>query len=114
MGLADVVIDSSKKTAKRVLAAVGMREATLDRYRRFRRVRAARAFLEGGFVFPEDRAAIVNDYADVCLHTQLSISGICNLEALARHMIARGFEGAFVECGTWRGGALGYWARSFV
>jgi O-methyltransferase len=105
---------NTKAATKRLLNALGVGDATSKRYRRSLRVRRARAFLEAGFLYPDEREAILRDFSDVCLHTQLSIAGICNLEALARHVVSLGLSGAFVECGTWRGGALGFWARSFL
>jgi O-methyltransferase len=113
MSLSTSAYDATKTTAKRVLVALGLGATVLERYRRSQRIRSARAFLESGFLFPDARDAILSDFSDVCLHTQLSIAGICNLESVARLVTAQRIDGAFVECGTWRGGALGYWARSF-
>jgi O-methyltransferase len=104
----------TKMLARRFLEKLPHGDTIVEAYRRDNRVRRARAFLEGGFVYPENQAEILGDFRAVCLNTQLSSAGICNLEATARQTIASGVEGAFVECGTWRGGSLGFWARSFV
>src|SRR5580704_17312646 len=104
---------STKNAAKRMLSALGLSKQLIDPYRRAVRVRRARAFLESGFVFADAHQAILRDFAAVCLHTQLSIAGVANLEAVARYVVGERLRGQFVECGTWRGGALGYWARSF-
>lgn len=78
-------------------------------------VRAARGYLASGWLCSKhEQEAILSDYEAVCLNTQLGIASICNLENAARHVINKRLRGAFVECGTWRGGALAYWARSFM
>lgn len=62
----------------------------------------------------EARKEILRDYEAVCLHTLLGIAGICNLELAARHVIDNKLRGSYVECGTWQGGSVAYWARSFL
>ncbi len=75
----------------------------------------AKNYIKFGYQYPDEEIdQIVSDYAKVCLDTQLCIAGILNLEHIARYVIDRKLKGAFVECGTWRGGALAYWARSFL
>jgi O-methyltransferase len=87
----------------------------VDAYRRDWRVRKAARFIESGWLYANaDREGILRDYRAICVDTQLTISGICNLECIARHVISNGMKGAFVECGTWRGGAIGFWARSYL
>jgi hypothetical protein len=113
--LRDMLSNLKPRTrALRAIRAVPGGEALIQSYERRRRTRRARTFLECDRLFPEAREVILADYGAVCLHTQLGMAGICNLEALARDVIARGIVGSFVECGTWRGGALAYWARSFL
>jgi O-methyltransferase len=90
------------------------RRARRERALHRRRLREARAFIEGGRLFPEAQGAVLADFEKVSRSTQVSVAGICNLEAIARHMISRGVAGSFVECGTWRGGALAYWAHSYL
>lgn len=108
------LITQTKTLARGVIENLPHGEALVDTYRRENRVRQARQFLEAGRLYPEEREAILRDFKAICLNTQLSIAGIINLETVARATIASGLEGAFVECGTWRGGSLGYWARSFM
>ena len=80
-----------------------------------RLVKEAESYIKiGRLYYGADLEGILRDYRQVCLDTQLSIAGICNLEFIARHVIENRLDGAFVECGTWRGGAMGYWARSFI
>jgi hypothetical protein len=100
--------------ALRAIRAFPGGDSLIETYQRRRRMRSARTFLGCDRLFPDAREAILADFDAVCLHTQLGMAGICNLEALARDVIARGVAGSFVECGTWRGGALAYWARSFL
>lgn len=106
--------EDAKRATKSLISTTCLGSELLDRYHRSKRVRRARAFLEAGGVFPADHEAILRDFAVVAQNTQLSIAGIANIEAIARHVVSSGRSGAFVECGTWRGGALGYWARSFL
>lgn len=103
-----------RSAAKRLLERTALGEDAVLAYQRSRRVSTARAYLQAGHHFAEDRARILADFEQVCLNTQLTVAGILNLEALSREVIERGMRGAFVECGTWRGGALGFWARSFL
>jgi hypothetical protein len=82
--------------------------------RRLKRLRRARTILTYANLFPKrEAAALLADYAAVCADTQLSLSGLLNLEMIALEVVQRQLPGAFVECGTWRGGALAYWARAF-
>ena len=76
---------------------------------RLRRFLVSARFCDSG-----QAAAIARDWRAVSEHTQLSQAGILNLETLARYVVANRLHGAFVECGTWRGGALSFWARSFL
>lgn len=83
------------------------------RYDREKRARQYRDMLTNGRMFPVDACeAIVADYRAVCLDTMLCIAGIMNFEIAVRTVAERGIPGAFVECGTWRGGALAYIARA--
>ena len=87
----------------------------LQANRKRRVINEARAYLPSGWACSErDQAAILRDYEAVCLHTQLGMASICNLEIAARHVIEKKLRGSFVECGTWRGGGIAYWARSFI
>jgi O-methyltransferase len=78
-------------------------------------VQRAKAYLEIAWMRShEERKAMLRDYEAVCLHTLLSIAGICNLELAARHVAENKLRGSYVECGVWRGGSVAYWARSFL
>lgn len=87
-------------------------------YRRLKSRQAARRFqdflIQARFCNAEQAAAIAADWRAISDHTQLSQAGILNLEIVARYVIANRLPGAFVECGTWRGGALSFWARAFL
>ncbi len=86
-----------------------------DANRKRRVVKEAREHLAIGWACSNrDGEMILRDYEAVCLNTQVGVASICNLEFAARHVIEKKLRGAFVECGTWRGGSLGYWARSFI
>jgi O-methyltransferase len=78
-------------------------------------VQRAEAYLQIAWARSNDeRNTILHDYEAVCLHTLLSIAGICNLELAARHIIENELHGSYVECGIWQGGSVAYWARSFL
>ena len=64
--------------------------------------------------FKFNQLAILRDYSAVCSKTLLTIAGICNLELVVKHVIKNRLRGAFVECGTCQGGAIAYWAKSFI
>lgn len=92
---------------------IGERRGLGAALRRWKRLRRAKVFLKYGYLFPKaDGKAILADYRAVYDYTQVSVIGLFNLETIAREMVAQGLPGAFVECGTWRGGALAYWARA--
>lgn len=87
-------------------------------YRSFKARRAQRQFANflraSGFCGAAQAQAIAGDWYAVAQHTQLSQAGILNLEIVARYVVGNGIKGAFVECGTWRGGALSFWASAFL
>jgi O-methyltransferase len=108
------IVSQTKELVRNLLETFPQGEMLVEAYRRDQRVRQLRQYLEIGAIYPAEREAILRDFRAVCMNTQLTRGGICNLESVAREIIARGVEGAFVECGTWRGGSLGFWARTFV
>jgi O-methyltransferase len=119
------VASRTRAAAKGIVRALPRGDEILAGYRRGRRsreertllkrsLRDARSFLEAGRLFFDAQDAILSDFEAVCLSTQVSFPAICNLEAVARDVVSRRTAGAFVECGTWRGGAIGYWARSYL
>lgn len=89
----------------------------LERYRAAKRKGHLRRFestlSEWRLYPPAEIAAIGRDYRAIAHATQLGAGGIVNLEQVSRYVVDRALRGAFVECGTWRGGALAYWARAF-
>lgn len=87
-------------------------------YRDAKARRGARHFerflIESRFADAAQARAIARDWRAVADHTQLGQAGILNLETVARYVTGSGLRGAFVECGTWRGGALAFWARALL
>ena len=74
----------------------------------------ARFLRSGRLLRPSEEAAFLRDFNCISLATQLGPAGLWNLETAVRRLIASGRDGAFVECGTWRGGALAFFARSLL
>jgi hypothetical protein len=86
-----------------------------DANRRRQHVKSVQPYLRSAWGKSEsEQHDILRDYEAVCLNTLLGMASICNLEAAARHVIAKKLAGAYVECGVWKGGATAYWARSFL
>lgn len=105
---------SIKKGIRRVANRTpGAREALglVDRLRRLAAVR--RHATESGLFGASEAHAICRTYSHLARHTQLTAGGICNLEFLIRRTIEQRIHGSFVECGTWNGGALAYWAHRY-
>lgn len=109
---------ATTRPSVRAVAAAALRCApTLDRQIRARladqRTRKAAAFMEVGGIYPGERAPILADYRYACTHTARGIGQSLNLESVIRDILARGIEGAFVETGTYTGGASAYAMRAF-
>ena len=75
--------------------------------RRLRRSRAGKAATERDVrvMFPEASPAERQILLDVKPYTMTSWERLWALVQAVRHVHARGVEGAFVECGVWRGGS---------
>ena len=58
--------------------------------------------------FPKDLRAIGHDYQYSIQRTHRGIMQVLNIEASIRHVVAYNIEGAFVETGTFTGGASAY------
>src|SRR5688572_13744145 len=111
-----VLILSAAKSGVKVAALyVPALQRALDAHRRRRRLADLDAYITAGRQLgAERRAAFRSDVERVCLHTQLGPAGLLNLEMLAGRMISLRQAGSFVECGTWRGGALAFFANSYL
>ena len=106
---------SIREAVKRIVEHVPPLGRLLDAWRRHRRVAAARDFIRAGrLVGADGHPEFVRDVEAVALATQLGPAGLWNLEQVARRLAVRGDAGAVVECGTWKGGALAFFARSFL
>jgi len=80
------------------------------------RLRAKREYriLELANLYPDDRAAIVADYLYSIKVTHRGILQVVNLETVVRDIESRGIDGAFVETGTYTGGASAYALRALL
>src|SRR5262249_48113306 len=105
----------AKAVAKSMARHSSYARRAIDKSRRQQRAREMTQFLRSGRLLgPQEERAFLHDFDKVCLATQLGPAGLWNLETAARRLIASGRRGAFVECGTWRGGALAFFALSFL
>lgn len=109
-----VVLSKAKQAVKVAARLLPPLQRGLDAYRRQRRLGELDAYIKAGRLLDAERLAELRaDAAQICLDTQLSPAGLLNLELVARRMILLRQAGAFVECGTWRGGALAFFALSY-
>lgn len=97
---------------RRVVRAIPLLDSQLMGYVRARRVRRSANVLEDGNFFPESRAEVLADYAYATARTHRGIMQVINLESVLRYVEAAGIEGAFVETGTYTGGASAYMLRA--
>ena len=103
---------SSRDVVRRAVSSNRLGAYLLSERRRAARVRRMQVYLENGFILLERAEGILADFREVCLHTLLTPAGIANLEFVIDSVNTRAVPGAFVECGTWRGGAVGYFVRA--
>lgn len=105
----------AKKAIKAAARHLPPMQGALESYRRRRRLSELASYVKTGRLLADDQyAAFRADAARICLDTQLGPAGLLNLEMLARRMILLRQAGAFVECGTWRCGALALFALSYL
>ena len=110
-----MIPNSAKAAIKAAAVHLPPLQRALDTYRRRRWLAGLDAYLVAGRQLAAgQREAFRADAERVCLSTQLGPAGLVNLELLAGRMAAHRQAGAFVECGTWRGGALAFFARSYL
>jgi O-methyltransferase len=86
-------------------------------YSRFivgKRARHARAFLKFANIYPESIDEIISDYAFSIERDYRQIMQVLNLEECVRYVVAEKIPGAFVETGTYTGGASAYGLRALL
>jgi len=104
-----VIVTIAKETVKSAGMHFPPLQHALDAYRRRRRLRELDCYLSAGRLLSvERRRRFRADFSKISLATQLGPAGLLNLEILAGRMVRLNQTGAFVECGTWRGGALAF------
>ncbi len=101
-----------KVLVSRMVKGMPFLNAAVMSYVREQRVRRAAAILEAANLFPDSRSEIIEDYAYATSRTYRSIMQVINLESVLRYLEATGVEGAFVETGTYTGGASAYALRA--
>jgi hypothetical protein len=85
-----MIVSQGKRLARSLLETFPQGEKIVEAYHRDQRVRQLRRYLEVGAIYPAEREAVLRDFRAVCMNTQLTRGGICNLESVAREIIARG------------------------
>lgn len=113
-GVADTTRTSIVSVTKSGIRRVRPLHTLLYRALLRRRTAQARQFMETGGLYPDDRAAILRDYAYACTYTHRGIGQALNLEGLVRYVVGAEIPGAIVECGTYTGGALAYTLRALI
>ena len=79
-----------------------------------KRVAHARAFMERMYLYPHEREAILADYGYSISRTFRGLPQVLDIEEAVRSVAADGVDGAFVECGTYTGGASAFALRSIL
>lgn len=72
------------------------------------RKRKALLFLQDNNLYPYDRNLIISDYIYSIKITYRSVLQVINIESAVRGISQRNIEGAFVEAGTYTGGASAF------
>jgi hypothetical protein len=110
-----VILNQAKDAVKAAARRLPPLQRALDANRRRRRLQELDSYLASGRLLGAGRAKQFRaDVARICLDTQLGPAGLLNLEILACRMVSLRQTGAFVECGTWCGGALAFFALSYL
>jgi len=98
-----------KSLLKKLLQSNAMLWRAANRMLARHRARAAKRFLIAGNFFPDQLDAIVADFEySITDVGNRGVPQILNIEELVRHVAGEGVSGAFVECGTYKGGASAY------
>lgn len=79
-----------------------------------RRVAAAETFLKEGNIYPNILPALLTDYRYSISVTHRSVLQVINLEEVIQYIANAKIPGAFVECGTFTGGASAFALRSIL
>jgi hypothetical protein len=79
-----------------------------------RRVADAEQFLRKGGLYPKILPEFMADYRYSISVTYRSVLQVANLEEVVQYIAAKNIPGAFVECGTFTGGASAFALRSIL
>lgn len=94
--------------AGRVIKSVPfLGKAVMSQVRKLR-IQRAKDILEGANLFPESIDQILADYSYAISRTYRNVMQVINLESVLRYIEESSIEGAFVETGTYTGGASAY------
>ena len=93
---------------REILRAMLLLDSIAMYFVRRRRLRQADALLIRANLFPESRKSILSDYSYSTIQTHRGIMQVVNLESVLRYVESAEIEGAFVETGTYTGGASAY------
>lgn len=100
--------------SRELLRKIPFLDSVLMRFIRNRRLARAATILKDCNQFPEDRDNILKDFKYAITFTDRNICQATNLEAILRYVETEKIEGAFVETGTYTGGASAYALRALL
>jgi len=89
-------------------------EAVLQSLLILARKRRALLFLNNNNLYPDDRNLIIRDYIYSIKITYRSVLQVVNIESVVRGIAQRNIDGAFVEAGTFTGGASAFGLLSLL
>ena len=93
---------------RNLIRATPFLDMLLLAYARANRVRRAAVTIKQGNFFPENHVEILSDYAYSIQVSHRGVMQIINLESVLRYVEDAQIPGAFVETGTYTGGASAY------
>jgi O-methyltransferase len=103
-----------KNKLKKFIRSSDMLRPLAQKFLVNRRTVSARAFLEQGRLYLEILPELIADYRYSISTTYRSVLQVVNLEEVIQYIAGKKINGAFVECGTFTGGASAFALRSIL
>lgn len=102
------------KFFRRLVRRIAFIETPLMAFLRWCRVHKAKGVLRAMNFHPKDARQILLDYEYSIRETHRGIMQVLNIESVIRYVEEENIEGAFVETGTYTGGASAYALRALL